>query len=201
MLNDFPSYVYVLNVRDDVYSMKRIILVHLKTIYPFISNIITYIFEDGTMFIPISGTGYIYENIDYVDYERFRGMIPVVNCGLMRYILKDEYEYLGKIVLVDVDTDVEDISSSLRSQGYFSPNVDSPQHVRLYLELASLYGIEVIFKESDYIVLKGGGRLLDYVPTMCEYFERARDTFPEPVKLLVGQVSLPFTSYKKPDLS
>nr|QBK93264.1 MAG: uncharacterized protein LCPAC403_03980 [Pithovirus LCPAC403] len=192
------SFVYVLDVLNDVECISNIILAHLKTIYPTVTDIINYSFEDGVMFVPLIGTEYLYEDLDYVDYEKYRGMIPIVDCGLMRYILGKfsiEGHYLGKIVLLESDVDkVNEEIEYLRSECYFAPDVDSPQHVSLYSELASLWGTEVILKEYDYIVLKGCERLLDYVPSVKEFFERWRDIFPKIPKLLVNDEASTYSS-------
>nr|QBK93771.1 MAG: uncharacterized protein LCPAC406_00850 [Pithovirus LCPAC406] len=192
------SFVYVLDVLDSVEGMKNIVLTHLKTLYPSVTDLISYSFEDGVMFVPLIETKYLYEDLDYVNYEKYKGMIPIVDCGLIRYILSEldiEGYYLGKIVLLE--SNIDEISEEieyLRSECYFSPDVDTPQHVRLYSELASLWGIEIVMKEYDYIVLKGCERLLDYVPSVKEFFERSRDIFPKVPKLLVDENYATYTS-------
>nr|QBK92674.1 MAG: uncharacterized protein LCPAC401_03120 [Pithovirus LCPAC401] len=192
------SFVYVLDILDSIEGMKNIILVHLKTLYPSVTDLISYSFEDGVMFVPLIGTKYLYEDLDYVDYEKYKGMVPIVDCGLMRYILSGldtEGYYLGRIVLLESNIDeINEEIEYLRSECYFSPDVDTPQHVKLYSELASLWGIEIVMKGYDYIVLKGCERLLDYIPSVKEFFERSRDIFPKVPKILTGENYATYTS-------
>nr|QBK93030.1 MAG: uncharacterized protein LCPAC403_01640 [Pithovirus LCPAC403] len=182
--------------------MKIIVLEHLKTLYPSVTDLISYTFDDGVMFIPLCDMNYLYEDLDYVNYEQYRGMTPVVDCGLMRYILERlnlDGKFLGKIVLFEGSDiskieEVKELDSYLRDEGYFAPNVGSPQHVKLYSELADLWGSEVVMKENDYICFKGGKKLLNYVSSFKEFFERSRDIFPDIPTLLIEEYSIEFTS-------
>ena len=84
-----PQSIYVLHVLDNVAEMKALILVHLATMYPFIENLISYVFDDGTMFVPLDESGNrIYTNINYPDYQKYIGMTAIVDkSNLSRYSL------------------------------------------------------------------------------------------------------------------
>ncbi len=183
-----PTFIYVLDVLDDVEDMKMIILSHVKTIYPFITNLISYTFEDGVMFVPLGRTisstltfgsrkqsvgklvegtlERIYVNLSLPDYRIYSGMIPISNVyELTRYSLHlnnyNDLVKLGKIYLSkdsEITDEISYLNRSLRDEGYFALTVDTPQDIQLYTELAGLWGCQVMLKESDYICLRSSGK-------------------------------------------
>ncbi len=205
-----PTFIYVLDVLEDVSDMKTIILTHSKTIYPFIVDLISYTFEDGTMFIPLGKLlsneipTRIYIDLNLPDYRPYRGMIPIPDTSnLTRYSLHSRGYHntvkLGKIYLLKDITTVEDImymNRSLKVNGYFAIDVETSQDMQLYTELAGLWGCDIIMKESDYICLKADkeSEFLNYMPSYEEFFESVRDMFPVPPKFLIEDSSLEFQS-------